>query len=93
MSDEYSPECLKKWLFAKYERHGELEDLESAQLIDRLTSQPDKQESGIHRGRYHHPDCNYWKWDWRYSWDSTDCNCEDVVGPVEPTIGGGPVTS
>ncbi len=39
MSDEYSPEYLKDWLFAKYDRHGELEDLKSAQLIDRLTSQ------------------------------------------------------
>ena len=34
--------------------------------------------SGPH---YHHPDCNYWKWDWRYSWDDTDCNCDKVVGP------------
>lgn len=23
----------------------------------------------------HHPDCNYWKWDWRYSWSPTDCTC------------------
>jgi len=30
----------------------------------------------------HHPDCNWWKWDWRYSWDVTDCNCE-VVGPAK----------
>jgi len=38
----------------------------------------------IHCGRYHHPDCNYWKWDWRNSWDATDCNCDEVAGPVEP---------
>lgn len=37
----------------------------------------------IHRGKYHHPDCNYWKWDWEHSWDATDCNCEDVGGAVE----------
>jgi len=34
--------------------------------------------------KYHHPDCNWWKWDWRYSWDATDCNCDDVAVPPEP---------
>jgi len=41
-------------------------------------------EPNIHRGQYHHPDCGYWRWDWRYSWDATDCNCEDVAGPTDP---------
>ena len=36
--------------------------------------------SGPH---YHHPDCNYWRWDWRYSWDDSDCNCDKVAGPEE----------
>jgi hypothetical protein len=36
--------------------------------------------------KYHHPDCNYWKWDWRYSWDVTDCNCESVAGE-SPIVG------
>ena len=31
--------------------------------------------------KYHHPDCNWWKWDWRYSWDKTDCICDDAAGP------------
>ncbi len=50
------------------------------------------QEPDIHIGRYHHPDCNYWQWDWRYSWAPTDCNCEDVAGPIETTLGGMPIT-
>lgn len=33
--------------------------------------------------KFHHPDCNWWKWDWRYSWHKTDCNCEQVAGPPQ----------
>lgn len=55
---------------------------EAADLIDWLSKERDsmieqlQDSDDIHQGRYHHPDCNYWKWDWRYSWSSTDCNCE-----------------
>jgi len=38
----------------------------------------------LERPGFHHPDCNWWKWDWRYSWDETDCTCEAVAGPPEP---------
>ncbi len=31
----------------------------------------------------HHPDCNYWTWDWQYSWAETDCNCEEFNTPPE----------
>ena len=31
---------------------------------------------------FHHPDCNWWKWDFRYSWDKTDCNCAECCGPT-----------
>lgn len=51
----------------------------SSEPLPAKSSDPD-----IHRGRYHHPDCNYWKWDWRYSWAVSDCNCEEVAGPTEP---------
>jgi hypothetical protein len=27
---------------------------------------------------HHHPDCNWWKWDWRYSWSELDCTCAKV---------------
>jgi len=32
---------------------------------------------------FHHPDCNWWKWDWQYSWDVTDCNCDEVAAPPQ----------
>jgi hypothetical protein len=32
--------------------------------------------------KYHHPDCNWWKWEQGYSWDVTDCNCDKVAGPA-----------
>ncbi len=27
---------------------------------------------------YHHPDCNWWTWDWKYSWSPSDCTCNQV---------------
>ena len=37
---------------------------------------------------FHHPDCNWWKWDWRYSWSEYDCTCDKVAGPsLEQTQG------
>lgn len=50
---------------------GHIGDLE--RRIEELEAMP----------KYHHPDCNWWKWDWRYSWDTTDCNCDAVAGPTE----------
>ena len=44
----------------------------SERLVNKLEAQT----------RYHHPDCNWWKWDWLYSWDVTDCNCSQVAAPA-----------
>ncbi|GEM_PF-4549955 len=33
----------------------------------------------IDAGR-HYPECNYWGWDWGFSWDVTDCTCPHVEG-------------
>lgn len=27
----------------------------------------------------HEPDCNYWQWDWRYSWHVSDCSCKRIA--------------
>lgn len=34
---DYSAEALIAWLYAKYQRHGEMEDLKAAQLLQQLT--------------------------------------------------------
>ena len=46
------------------------------ELNEKLIAKVEDLEAGP---RYHHPDCNWWKWDWRYSWDVTDCNCDKVA--------------
>jgi hypothetical protein len=37
----------------------------------------------------HHPDCNYWSWDWRFSWAPTDCTCEKVGAALKGDNSGG----
>jgi DNA repair exonuclease SbcCD ATPase subunit len=51
----------------------------SKQHVDELKAKVEELEA---MPKYHHPDCNWWKWDWRYSWDVTDCNCDKVAGPA-----------
>ena len=24
----------------------------------------------------HDPECDYWRWDWKYSWHISDCTCD-----------------
>ena len=33
---------------------------------------------------YHHLNCNYWKWNWAYSFAPSDCNCVEVAAIPEP---------
>jgi len=49
--------------------------------IAELEAEVKRLREGERRPGYHHPDCNYWKWDWRFSWHETDCTCDDVCGP------------
>lgn len=66
-------------------RDKEIEELEERveeyyKLNEKLIAKVEDLEA-IHP--YHHPDCNWWKWDWRYSWDVTDCNCDKVAALKE----------
>ena len=52
---------------------------EAADCITKLEAEVTKLQAVVDRlEKYHHPDCNWWKWDWRFSWDKTDCNCDSV---------------
>ena len=54
----------------------------SLEAIEALEARVEELELGP---RYHHPDCNWWKWDWRYSWHKSDCNCKTVESPTDPS--------
>ena len=42
-----------------------------ADLYEALTAERD----AIMAAGNHSLSCNFWKWDWRFSWDQTDCTC------------------
>jgi len=71
-ADNTAKECV----IQNYRLGMERTDTEWQEMIDRI----EELEALPH---YHHPDCNYWKWDWQYSWDVTDCNCDEVAGPLQ----------
>lgn len=81
MQDEIERLTAEKDIAVEY---GKVSDSE-ATLANARIAKLEGENENIHRGQYHHPDCNYWKWDWRYSWSPTDCNCDEVCGPTEPT--------
>jgi hypothetical protein len=65
---------------------GMLVGMHAKEVCDRLNnySRLQAQLEAVPPLCFHHPDCNYWKWDWRFSWHKSDCNCIEVSGPTEP---------
>lgn len=74
--------------FANKAAEMETENADKSQLLARYLGKNKELEAEIaglrKEPKYHHPDCNYWKWDRRFSWDTTDCTCEAVAGPTAP---------
>ena len=39
--------------------------------IEQLEAEKEK----IKQAGNHYPECKFWEWEWKYSWDKTDCTC------------------
>jgi len=55
-------------------------DEDKIELFEALKAEREcvKELEALIRGTNHHPDCKFWKWNWEYSWDVTDCTCSKV---------------
>ena len=59
----------------KHKNSGLTITLGEATLIQDAIDQLETENKSLKKAENHYPECKFWKWDWRFSWDKTDCSC------------------